>query len=242
MKKMVIALLATIGSAVSLPAGAVELLTNGDFETGTLAGWTTTAVSGSWSSGFFTSTPGTATPVSGYPTAPNPAGGTTYAVTDQSGPGTYALIQSFVVPVGATTVTLSFDMFANNQSGGGVFVDPIGLDHTTGNPNQHARVDILTSTSSAFSTLATDVVANLYLGADSTPPNPYTNYVIDLSGLVTPGMSYQLRFAEVDNQLFFNQGVDNVSLQAAVVPEPPVLALMSVALLGMAFRRNRKRN
>ena len=43
-----------------------------------------------------------------------------------------------------------------------------------------------------------------------TPPNQYTTYRFELTGLLTPGNSFILRFAEVDNQFFLHQGIDNV--------------------------------
>ena len=176
--------------------------------------------------------------LSGYATA-GPAAGTFYALSDQTGPGTHALTQSFGVPIGATSVILSFDMFVNDESGLGGVVDPAGLDHTI-SPNQHARVDLLSPTASPFATGAADVLDNFYLGVGAgTSPNPYTKYVFDITGLVTPGGIYQIRFAEVDNQFFFHQGVDNVSIEAtaAAVPEPGTLALLAAALLSVAGLR-----
>jgi hypothetical protein len=136
-------------------------------------------------------------------------------------------------------------MFVNDQSGNGPTFDPAGLDYTAVS-NQHARVDILTGTSTAFSTAAADIVANLYLGIDGgSTPNPYTSYNIDITSLVTAGNTYQIRFAEVDNLGQLNQGIDNVSIDAsssaAGVPEPTTLALMGLGLAGLGFARKRKR-
>ena len=202
------AVLLVLGQAMVSPAAAQELLTNGDFETGTLASWTVTDLG---SGTFSPDAPGTTTPTSGFATAPNPGGGGTYAVTDQTGPGTHALTQAFTVP-GPGTVTLAFEMFVNDQSGSGGIVDPIGLDHT-GPANQHARVDILTGAATPFDTAA-GVLSNHYLGVDPGPnPNPYTSYSFDISAAVGAGGTFQIRFAEVDNQFFHQLGVDNVSIQ-----------------------------
>jgi len=46
-------------------------------------------------------------------------------------------------------------------------------------------------------------------------------------------------FAEVDNQLFFNQGVDNVSILQTSAPEPATLLLLGTGL-GAAFYRRRR--
>src|SRR5262249_13899998 len=67
-----------------------QLLLNGDFDLGSLTGWTATAQG---SGGFFASTPGTPTPSSGHATAGNPSGGTTYAVSDENGPSVHVLRQ-----------------------------------------------------------------------------------------------------------------------------------------------------
>ena len=238
LKKPRLVTCAVFALAFAANAGATELLTNGDFETGSFAGWSNNTLPTSDPlGGIFIDTPGTTTPSSGLPTAANAGGGSFYAVSDQGGPGTYSLLQSFTIPVGATSVVLTFDMFVNDHSGSGPIVDPIGLDHT-GPANQHARVDILTSTATAFSTVVADIVSNLYIGNDpGQPPNPYTSYSFDITGATTPGSTYQVRFAETDNQGFFNMGVDNVSIQATRVPIPATVALLGLGLAAVGFSK-----
>lgn len=229
---------ACVGVVLAQPAAAVELITNGDFETGNYTGWTAGVQAGS-NGNLFIDTPGTTAPASGLATAANALGGSFYSLTDQNGGGAYSLTQSFTVPVGTTSVQLSFQMFANDWSNVGPIINPAGLDYTAG-ANQHARVDILVNGAAAFTNLAADIVTNLYLGVDGgTDPNAYTSYVFDLTGTLTPGQTYQIRFGEVDNQLFFNQGVDNVSIDAVVgeVPAPAALSLFGLALGALALRR-----
>lgn len=226
-------------TAVALLAGsrfASASLVNGDFETGDFSGWTVTDQTGG-NGTWFISSPGAVTPLSGFNTAPNASGGNFYAVTDQGGPGAHALTQSFVAD--SSSITVSFDMFVNDQSGSGGIVDPAGLDFGAV-PNQHARVDILVAGATAFSTAAADIVSNLYLGVDPGPtPNPFTHYSIVVSGL-SVGSTYQIRFAEVDNQFFFHQGIDNVSItSASVVPEPASIVLLGVGMAVAAYRRLR---
>jgi hypothetical protein len=227
--------------AVAAPAAAQQLLTNGNFEAGAFTGWTVTDLGDGT---FSIDAPGSTTPLSTQTTAANGAGGTSYAVSDQTGPGTHALTQTFTVP-GPGTVILTFQMFVNDQSGSGGIVDPVGLDHT-GPPNQHARVDILTGAATPFDTGA-GVLQNLYLGVDAgTPPNSYVSYSFDITTTVGLGGTFQIRFAETDNQLFLNQGVDNVSIvftPAGGVPTMPpwvlgVLATLLVAGAWWALRRN----
>ncbi len=219
-----------LAAVVWLPptARGAELISNGGFEAG-LAGWTVTNLAGS--DGTWFAMPVGRTPISDYPTV-GPATGLLYALSDQNSPGTHALTQAFLVPFGSTSVILSYDMFVNDQSGLGPIVNPAGLDHTAG-PNQHARVDLLTGLAAPFDTGA-GVLANFYLGTYAGVfPHPYIGYLFDITALVVPGEVYQIRFAEVDNQFFFNQGVDNVSIAATVVPEPSTVLSFTAGLAGL---------
>jgi hypothetical protein len=165
--------------------------------------------------------------------------GTYYAVTDQAGPSTFALQQNFTLGSSPLTVILTFSLFANDDSGTPT-VNPGGLDHNAV-PNQHARVDLVTASALAFDTGA-GVLANFFLGADGGPaPNGYTQYSLDISSLVAGGGTFGLRFAETDNQGYFNLGIDDVSIQAA--PEPATTALFASGLLAvLALARARRRS
>lgn len=218
-----------------------QLITNGGFETGSLSGWTLTSQAGSFpGSGFFV-TGGSVAPASGEPTA-GPASGAYYAVSDGLGPATEILSQAFAVPGPASSVILSFSLFANSY--GGTEINPIGLDYSDG-ANQYARVDILQAGSSLFST-GSGVLQNFYSGADpgSSNPNLYTNYSFDITSLVSGGGTFILRFAEVNNVDVLNMGVDNVSVSftPAGVPEPSslILAATGLGLFGFVLRRPRK--
>lgn len=129
-------------------------------------------------------------------------------------------------------------MFVNDQNGQGAIVDSAGLDPTA-LPNQHARVDLLTAAAGPWDT-GGGVIQNYYLNVDAGPtPNSYTHYSFDITGQVTPGGIYQVRFAMVDTEHFMQQGVDNVSI--AVVPEPQtyLMLLGGLAAVGVAVRRRR---
>jgi hypothetical protein len=60
-----------------------------------------------------------------------------------------------------------------------------------------------------------------------------------VTGLVTPGDTYQIRFGEADNQSVFSLGVDAVSVQDILAPEPATLFLTFPALAGLAARKRR---
>jgi hypothetical protein len=117
-------------------------------------------------------------------------------------------------------------------------VNPIGLDFSDG-ANQHARVDILSAGASAFTTTA-GLLQNFYLGADAgANPHAYANKSFDITSLVGSGGAFQIRFVEVDNQNFFNLGVDNVSINFTAatvgVPELSSLVLMASGLICFAL-------
>ena len=223
-----------------LPAGATELITNGNFETGTFAGWTTVLQFAS-AGDFFVGTPGLPTPRNGLSTqsAGGLPHGSFYAVTDQGGIGANALLQDFLVGAGSTSVILSFDLFVNSY--GTPAVNPAGLDYNAA-PNQHGRVDLLTSTATPFST-SIGVLRNFYIGSDPIVggPNPFIHYSFDITSLVGTGGSFQLRFAEVDKRSYFNLGVDNVSISAitTAVPEPESLLLSGLGVAMLAVQRRR---
>ena len=174
-------------------------------------------------------------PISNLGYAANAPGGSNFSITDQNGPGAYSLTQSFTL--GATTlVNISFDMFANNWSG--VNINNGRL--SSAGPNQNAVVDILGGTAGAFTTNPLDIVATLYgPGSDAIfGTNPWTSYS---SSMTLAAGTYQIRFAQADNQLFFQQGVDNVSISAAV-PEPASWAMLisGFGLVGAVARRRRR--
>ena len=222
--------LAVFVTVSAIQVQAADLLTNGGFETGDFTGWTANTKTGS--NGDLSVQSLMTGPHSGLSNA-GPSAGQFFALSDQTNPGTYALTQAFTVASGTTSVIFKFDLFANNYANSTI-VDPIGLDHT-GPANQHVRVDLLTGTADAFDTGA-GVLGNFYLGADAgSNPNPWTSYSFDLTSLAGAGGTYQIRFAEVDNQNFFNMGVDNVSINVAAVPEPGTYALMLAGLAGVGF-------
>ena len=219
-------------------AARADLVTNGGFESG-FTGWTHVDEAGSSGTWFIQS--GTSSPASGIP-VPAPPGPTHAAMTDQSAPGSHALLQTFTIPSLTSAVVLTFDMFRGNRAG--VYFDPNSLDFNTV-PNQQARVDILTAGAGAFD-LGAAVVDNVFLTkpGDTAVDSAYLHYTFNITRAVTPGQSYQLRFAETDNQSFFELGVDKVSIVAtsSAVPEPnlvflPATFLALVFLTGLRRQR-----
>jgi hypothetical protein len=230
-------LVAAIFAGTAMSANSTELLTNGDFETGTFAGWNSNVQAGSSGNLFIVPNTAGSAPLSGYAHQANGTGGNYFAMTDQSGPGSYSLTQSFVAD-GVSSIIASFQLFANNQAGSIYSTNP-NRDFNA-YPNQNVVVDILTGGAGAFTTLSSDIMSSLY-GPSSDAPgaNPWTTYTSDL-GILAAG-TYQFRFAETDNQGFFQAGIDNIQISSsATVPEPTSIALLGLGLFGFVAARRRK--
>ena len=113
-------------------------------------------------------------------------------------------------------------------------------------PNQQYRVDLIKPSAPIDSVAAGNVLRNLFQTQPGDPnPKGYTLIATDISAFA--GQTVRLRFAEVDNQGFFNAAVDNVGIIApADVPEGNTLLLMGgglggvVTWLGWQRRRVRK--
>jgi hypothetical protein len=177
---------------------------NGGFETGTFSGWT--VVNQQTSPGDWFVYTGTSTPFNGFP-IPAPPEGTHAAVTDQSGPGSHVLYQDVALESGFNHA-LSFSIYYDNQAG--FFATPQSLDPGV-IPNQQYRVDVLRPTADPFSVAPGDVLATVFQTRDGDPTSlGPTTVTFDLSPFA--GQTVRLRFAEVDNQLFFNAAVDNVRI------------------------------
>ena len=199
------------------PASAATV-TNGGFEAAPdFTGWTVfnqASGSGNW---FVYS--GTLSPVNAFTVAAPPEG-MKAAITDTSGPGSHVLYQDVALEPGVKH-RLDFTIYYNNQAG--VFSDPASLDYTV-TPNQQYRVDIMKPSAPVQSVAAGDVLANVF-GTHPGDPAPLapTAKSFDLSPFA--GQTVRIRFAEVDNQGFFNASVDAVSIASGpVFSSPPTIS------------------
>ncbi len=203
----VAAMLALAGSAMAASVA------NGDFETGTLGGFTVVNQQGS--AGDWFSYSGTTSPQSGQQITAPPQG-TFAATTDQNSSGSHVLYQDIVLEPNAEH-TLSFILYYRNLAG--QFSTPDTLDYNTF-PNQQYRVDILKPSADPFSVAPDDVLATVFRTNVGDPgtlePTPMT---FDLSPYA--GQTVRLRFAEVDNQGIFLASVDDIEVTAELPPPSP---------------------
>ena len=232
------ALLIVFLCATRADAG-LQLITNGDFESG-LSGWTTATQAGS--QGGWYSQAGTLSPLTNYSVQPPP--GPTHAAMSDGFFGSQVLYQDFLVPQGGlAAATLSFDRFIANQSRGVTYpFNPLDtLDYTVAG-NRQARVDILNAGADPFSLNPGDVLLNLFTTGPNDPNfSGYTTQSADLTAFLNAheGQTLRLRFAEVNSSGFvrsgpINFGVDLVGLDVTLVPEPTSLALLAFGVLGLA--------
>ena len=179
--------------------------TNGDFETGTLSGWTKYFRSnniGDWYN--YT---GTTTPVSAH-TIAAPMG-TRGAVIDHNAPTTHELYQDVTIPAGQSTIT--FYMAYNNTNG--YFVTLNSLDWVN---NQQARIDIVKTTTPNESIASGDILSPLYQSRPGDPliVSPMTQMFYDTSALA--GQTVRLRFAAAVGLSYFPFAIDNVCLSGGL--------------------------
>jgi hypothetical protein len=208
-----------------------NLIANGDFEAGggSFTNWSIKNQANSFGNWFLQT--GTASPVNGFfvPASPDPVHA---AMTDSTGSGSHILFQDFAVPTGITAATLSFDRFISNSASS--FVTPNTLDFTSV-ANQQARVDILTTTADPFSVAAKDVLLNVFKTKPGDPSaSGYTTQTTDLTAFLTAhqGETLRLRFAEVDNQFYFQFGVDRILLGVNTSAGGAAAAVPAKASLG----------
>ena len=213
----VAAALAAALLALASPASAASVV-NGDFETGTLSGFTVVnqeGGSGNWFA-YSSASPPVQDCTIGSPPQPPPQG-TFAATTAQSFPGSHVLYQDIRLEPDARH-TLSFTLYYRN-SDPFLFATPDTLDYTA-RPNQQYRVDILKPSADPFSVASADVLANIFrtdVGEPNTlSPTPMT---FDLSRYA--GQRVRLRFAEVDNLGCLLASVDNIDLRTRRRDPPP---------------------
>jgi len=231
---------AFLACAFSSQAHATSII-NGGFEAG-FTGWTRADQLGS--EGTFALQTGTTSPVTGT-VVPAPPGGSIAGMTDAQGPGSHVLYQTFTVDALVSLATLNFDLFIGNRAT--AFFAPNTLDFATPTLNQQARVDIIASGADPFSLAPSDVLLNLFkTNPGDALVSGYTHLSIDVTSLFNShfNVPLTLRFAETDNVLTFQMGVDNVAIQSSpsqAIPEPSSWILTFTGLFAIFWVRRRAR-
>lgn len=215
-----------LGQAYAAP---VELVTNGGFETGTLAGWTSVSnggTSGCGSNVWEVNTTGHQGCQSNGTTVAAPISGIYAAFNTFDGAeNPYTLTQKIAVPDSLLAATLSFlDEFHMSYSGA----------------LRTLSVDFYDDTGSTL--LGNVFTQNPGYSANQT----WTSNTLDVTSLLAAqaGKTISLRFTEIIPSAYQGPagfGLDNVSLEATV-PEPTTVALLGLGLLGFVASRRKLAN
>jgi hypothetical protein len=229
-----LAALAALLAAPVAAAGAQQLIVNGGFELG-FSGWTRAEFPGSEGTTFVGV--GTSSPINGFP-VPGARSGSSYAVTDASGPGGHVLSQTFVIAGPVASATLRFSLSPANRASANV-IGP-DLNPFAPGPRQYATVDLFAGAVSGLATAG--ALQNFFLGGTvGSGAVPYTDYVFDVTSLLAASGTYTIRFAEVDNVATFNLAVDDVSLVVvSSVPEPTTTLLLATGLAAVLIGVRRR--
>jgi hypothetical protein len=213
-----------LGAQLALIVGATLLLAqpasaatvvNGDFETGTLAGWSQAEVPFPGGEGWFAYS-GTAAPVSTEEgeekprTVQAPPQGNFAAISDENGPGTHILYQDIALAPGMTH-TLSLIAYYNSEAP--ITVPTLDTLSSEGAENQQYRIDVMRAGAPIESVNPADILATVFSTGNGAPQSMGpTTFSVDLTPFA--GQTVRLRLAEVDNLFFFNAGVDAVAVQS----------------------------
>lgn len=221
---------ALLGTAA--PAAAA-IVANGDFETGTLEGWTTTSLNGheEW---FAYDTPGAGGGLAAPPSGSFAAGtrvGSTRA-------GTTFLFQDLALPA-STTDELSLYLYYDSA-------EPIAVPspdtlfaseavEATVQANQQVRVDVLKPNSPNESLSPNDILTTVYASKAGDPQELAPTLVTaNLSAFA--GQTVRLRIAAVAQEGPLAVGVDAVAVASNPLPQP---TLPSTALPSNEFTKGK---
>ena len=194
------------GSTASDDSEATIGVPNGGFETGNFNKWSVanqTGGSGDW---FVYS--GTTSPLSGFTIAAPPQGNFA-ATTDQTDPGSHVLYRNIKLAPGMEH-ELSYYLYYRNRADR--FFTPNTLDFMV-DPNQQYRVDLLRPKADPFTVNPNAILTRLFRTKVGDPNRLRpTLFTFNLTRFA--GKTVRLRFAEVDDQGFFQASVDKVKVKS----------------------------
>lgn len=188
-------------------------LTNGDFETADLSGWTADVIDSSWGNWFIyedgNTAPSTGNRRYSYNVfeLPDPPQGMYAAASDSAGAGRYILYQDFTVDSPAV-----LHLVVYYRSRGSIHVPPHLDVSGSGDRNDQFRVDVIDTAAAIDSLAEGDVFGTLFQNGESDPSylEP-TDVSLDLTPFV--GQTVRLRVVQIDNSAAFMSGFDNVRLE-----------------------------
>jgi hypothetical protein len=201
---------------MALPAAAAaNLVTNGDFETGSLSGWH--VKNESLGNGNWFAYSGTENPAEPMASVPPPPQGEYAAISAQDGPGSHILYQDVALGSGAHELSLEayYESLAPISS-------PESLDPTV-EPNQQYRIDVLEAGAPLTTLNPSDILATL-LHTEEGDPSAMEPTILTADLSAYAGQTVRLRMVEVDTEGPFYAGVDAVSISGIAPPPPPLPA------------------
>jgi len=205
--------LIVVSVALAAPAAAgAATVVNGNFETGTLAGWQqfNQTGAGEW----FTYEKEGAEEEFFFP----PPSGTFAAADDQGSPDLDVLYQDiFLEPGFSHQLALTFYYRSSEPI---VVPSPEALALEGLTENQHVRVDVMNPAAPIDSVNSSTILATLFANKNGDPEVvPPTHLSANLSAFA--GQTVRLRIANSVTEGPFNTGLDDVSITSTPLPPPP---------------------
>ncbi len=208
-----------VSAGLCLPAGAAAAtVVNGNFEAGTLKGWSVFRATGL---GDWYAYNGTDTPISDRQTAgpvQPPPQGSYAAVSDEINPDTVILSQEVALEPGGSHWLGLLTYYDTYKPFAVPTPDTLSVDESQlgGQSNQQFRVDVMRAGAPIESVSPADVLLSVFQARPGAPAKlGPTQLVADLSAFA--GQTVSLRIAVAAGEEILNAGVDSV----VITPRPP---------------------